>query len=201
MDTKKQPLWKRVVGTGGWSFLTVLSWELAEEALESLIALVVSNMIGLLIIKALYTAGILVVTQTVKVLIKRYVFPIVKALIYKEGNDKMKLLKNYWTLIRGNKFSGLFAGVGFGLVSYYQTFIGFATHCWWIALIVGLIFFNLGIFIGGESLQQIVDRIAEKTKNKDLKKQLKKVQKAQEIVDKYEAAKKTIAEAPQQPKE
>lgn len=201
MDTKKQPLWKRLLGTGGWSVFTVLVWELVEEGLENLIALVVSSVVGLFIVKALSTVGIILATQTIKVLIKRYIFPIAKSFIYKEGNDKMKLLKNYWTLIRGNKFSGLFAGVGFGLVSYYQTFVGFATHCWWIALIVGLIFFNLGIFIGGESLQQIVDRIAEKTKNKDLKKQLKKVQKAQEIVDKYEAAKKTIAEAPQQPKE
>lgn len=194
--TQKQPLWKRLLGTSGWSVFTVFVWELVEEGLENLIALAISSAAALFVAKALSTIGIILATQGIKVYIKRCLFPIIKTLTYKEGNDKMKLLKNYWTLIRGNKFTGLLAGVGFGLVSYYQTLVSFATGCWWIALIAGVVFFHLGIFIGGETLQQILARIEEKTKNKELKAQLKKVQKAQEIVDKYEEARKTIAEAP-----
>ena len=105
-------------------------------------------------------------------------------------------LKNYWTLAWNNKVTGTFAGVGFGVVSYFQTFWAFATANIWIAIAVGVVFYNLAIFFGGETLKQILARIEEKTKNKELKAQLKKVQKAQAIVDQYEEAKKTIATAP-----
>jgi 3-dehydroquinate dehydratase len=52
----------------------------------------------------------------------------------------------------------------------------------------------LAVFFGGETLKQILARIQEKTQNKEIKATLKKVAKAQAIVDQYEEAKKTIAE-------
>jgi hypothetical protein len=150
--------------------------------------------------KVLSTISIVIATQGIKVGIKKFLFPIVKSLTYKEGNDKMSKfvtgLKNYWTLVWGNKITGTIPAIGFGIVSYFQTLWAFATGNLWFAVVVFVAFYNIAIFFGGETLRQIIDRIAEKTKNKELKAQLKKVQQAQAIVDKYEEAKKTIAEAP-----
>ena len=180
----------------GTAIFTLFVWEIVEELLENLIAYCISSMMAVFVVKAISTLGIMLATQGIKLSIKRFLFPFIKTLTYKEGNDKMKFLQNYWTLVKGNKFTGLIPAIGFGLLSYYQTFWAFASGCWWFALIVALVFYNVAIFVGGETLTQILARIEEKTKNKELKAQLKKVQQAQAIVDKYEEAKKTIAEAP-----
>lgn len=184
----------------GTAIFTMFIWELLEEGLENLIAFTISSVTAIFITKAITTLGIVVATQGLKTVIKRFLFPIILSYTYKEGNDKMKKLltglKNYWTLVIGNKFTGTIPAVGFALVSYLQTAWAFATGNLWFAIIVFVVFYNLAIFIGGETLNQILDRFAEKTKNKELKAQLKKVQKAQAIVDQYEEAKKTIATAP-----
>ena len=177
-------------------FLVGFAWEVVEELIEDCIAYLITSMVARFVVKAISTAGVFGITQGAKTLIKKLLFPFIKTLTYKEGNDKMKFLKNYWTLVKGNKFTGLIPAIGFGLLSYYQTLWTFASGCWWFALIVALVFYNIAIFVGGETLTQILARIEEKTKNKELKAQLKKVQQAQAIVDKYEEAKKTIAEAP-----
>ena len=182
----------------GTAVFALFVWELLEEALENAIAYFISWGLTIFAIKVISTIGIVVATQGIKVGIKRFLFPFIKTLTYKEGNDKMNIVMKYLTMIRGNKFTGLFAGVGFGLVSYYQTAVAFATGCWWIALIVGLVFFHIAVFVGGETFKQIIDRIAESTKNKELKANLKKVQHAQAIVDQYEEAKKIVASAPKQ---
>jgi len=192
----KTNFWHRLFHGSGTALFALFIFELIEEGLESVIAYCISGVIALFAMKVLSTLGIVIATQGIKFAIKRFVYPFIKTLTYKEGNDKMKFLKNYWTLVKGNKFTGLIPAIGFGLLSYYQTFWAFASGCWWFALIVALVFYNVAIFVGGETLTQILARIEEKTKNKELKAQLKKVQQAQAIVDKYEEAKKTIAEAP-----
>jgi hypothetical protein len=179
-------------------FLVGFAWEVVEELLEDCIAYLITSMVARFVVKAISTAGVFGITQGAKTLIKKMIFPFIKTLTYKEGNDKMNIVKKYLTMIWGNKFTGLFAGVGFGLVSYYQTAVAFATGCWWIALIVGLVFFHIAVFVGGETFKQIIARITETTKNKELKAQLKKVQHAQAIVDQYEEAKKIVASAPKQ---
>lgn len=193
---KSKGIWHKLFHGSGTAIFALFVWELLEEALENAIAYCISWGLTLFAMKVISTIGIVVATQGIKVAIKRFLFPFIKTLTYKEGNDKMKFLQNYWTLVKGNKFTGLIPAIGFGLLSYYQTLWTFASGCWWFALIVAFVFYNLAIFVGGETLTQILARIEEKTKNKELKAQLKKVQQAQAIVDKYEEAKKTIAEAP-----
>ena len=192
----KTSIWHKLMHGSGTAIFALFVFELIEEALENAIAYCISWGLTLFAMKVLSTISIVIATQGIKVGIKKLLFPFIKTLTYKEGNDKMKFLKNYWTLVKGNKFTGLIPAIGFGLLSYYQTLWTFASGCWWFALIVALVFYNLAIFVGGETLTQILARIEEKTKNKELKAQLKKVQQAQAIVDKYEEAKKTIAEAP-----
>lgn len=197
MKTKQTSIWKKLISGSGWSLFTMFVWELIEEGIENLIALAISSVFAMFLVKALSTLAIVFATQGTKIIIKKLVMvlvPIVKKFTYKEGNDKMKLLKNYWTMVWGNKITGTFAGAGFGCISYLQTYWNFATHNWWVALIVFVIFYNLAILFGGETLKQILVRVEEKTNNKKIKQALKKVAKAQAIVDQYEEAKKTIAE-------
>lgn len=163
----KQSLWQRLCATGGWSVFTMFVWELIEEGIESLIAVMLSSALALFLIKAISTLGIVVATQTIKVLIKRFLYPCIKTLTYKEGNDKMNLLKKYWTKVWGNKITGAAAGIGFAGLSYFQTIVPFAHHCWWIALIMFVVFYNIAIFFGGETLGQIQERLAQATLKKE----------------------------------
>lgn len=152
----------------GWALFTSLFiWELFEEGLENLLAFAISSACAFFIFKAISTLGIVLTTQGIKVLIKSFLFPYIKRLTYKEGNDKMKALKNYWEKVWGNKITGTSIGLGFAGISYFQTFISFAHNCLWIALIVFVVFYNLGIFFGGETLNQIQERLASATLKKE----------------------------------
>ena len=127
-----------------------------EEGLENLIALGISTLFS--------TVLLVCFTQLAKIGLKKLVkliMPYVKTLIYREGDDKMKLLKKYWTLVWGNKITGTSVGLGFAGISFFQTLIPFAHHCYWFALIVFVVFYNLGIFFGGETLNQIQERLAQ----------------------------------------
>lgn len=165
---------KWLLASGG-TVITVFSWELLEEALENVIALGISSAIAVL-----STFLLVFATQGVKLGIKkiiRFLFPIIKSKIYREGNDKVKALKNYWTKVWGNKITGTSVGLGFAGISYFQTLIPVATHCLWVALIVFVIFFNLGVFFGGETLNQIQERLANATLKKEEKEILKEAKK------------------------
>lgn len=164
---------------GGWTALTVFIWEILEEFLENFIAFGISAIFS--------TAFLLLATQGIKLTIKKgvkFLVPIVKRYTYKEGNDKVKFLKNYWTKVWGNKITGASAGIGFAGLSYFQTFIPFATHCWWIALIVFVVFFNLAVFFGGETLAQIQDRLAQATLKKEEQAIVKEAQKRLKQIEK-----------------
>lgn len=165
--------------TGGWTALTVFIWEILEEFLENFIAFGISAMFS--------TVFLLLATQGIKLTIKKgikFLVPIVKRYTYKEGNDKVKFLKNYWTKVWGNKITGASAGIGFAGLSYFQTFIPVATHCWWIALIVFVVFFNLAVFFGGETLAQIQDRLAQATLKKQEYAIVKEAQKRLKQIEK-----------------
>ena len=190
---EKPKWWKKLVSSGLWSMTTIFAWELVEEALENLIAYGISSVVALFITKALSTLAIITATQGLKVGIKRFVFPYIKTLIYKEGNDKMNLVKTYFTKVWGNKITGLFSGVTASLCAYWQPVFPVATGCWWIALLVGVVFFNLAIMFGGETVKQIIARFAEQHLSNEQKKELKKIEKAERVVKEYEESVKLLA--------
>lgn len=191
---EKPRWWKKLMSSGLWSMTTIFAWELVEEALENLIAYGISSVVALFITKALSTLAIITATQGLKVGIKRFVFPYIKTLIYKEGNDKMKLVNTYFTKAWGNKLTGLFSAIPASLCAYWQTIVPFATGCWWIALLVGLVAFNVAIFYGGETVKQITARFADKHLSDEKKKELKKIKNAEEIVKKYQEATQILAQ-------
>lgn len=99
----KQSLWGKLVASGGWAVFTMLVWELVEEGLESAIAYAISSTTALFVAKALSTLGIVLATQSIKVLVKRFLYPFIKTLTYKEGNDKMNKIKKFFSWLNANK--------------------------------------------------------------------------------------------------
>lgn len=187
--------------TSGGTAITVFSWELLEEALENVIALGISSVIAVL-----STFLLVFATQGVKLGIKKtikIVFPIVKEKIYKEGDDKMKMLKNYWTKVWGNKITGTLSAVPFATVAYYAfDFANVAITALAVA-IAFIVAYNVAIFFGGETLAQIQDRIAKARLTKEEKANVKAVAlKAKELekqvakinAEKLYAQAKTIVE-------
>lgn len=104
-NTAKPTIWQRLYSGSGWALLTMFVWELVEEGLENLIAYTISSVAILFTVKVLSTFGIILATQGIKVLIKRLCVPIVKRITYKEGNDKMTKLKNFFVWLFANKKS------------------------------------------------------------------------------------------------
>lgn len=172
MSHDRRMHWKEVFQGSGLTFVVVFAMEMLEEGLENLIALGISTLFS--------TVLLVVLTQASKIGLKKlikWMMPFIKQLIYKEGDDKVKALKNYWAKVWGNKITGTSVGLGFAGISYFQTLVQFAHHCWWIALIVFVVFFNLGIFFGGETLNQIQERLASATLKKEEKDILKEAKK------------------------
>ena len=179
MSHDKRTRWKEMFQGSGLTFVVVFAMEMLEEGLENLIALGISTLFSTVLLVCL--------TQLSKIGLKKlikFMMPFVKKLIYKEGDDKVKALKNYWTKVWGNKITGTSIGLGFAGLSYFQTLIPFAHHCFWIALIVFVIFFNLGIFFGGETLNQIQERLANAILQKEDKEILKEAKKKLALLEK-----------------
>ena len=175
MEQKKKGTrnFKWLLASGGTA-ITVFSWELLEEALENVIALGISSAIAVL-----STFLLVFITQGVKIGVKKTVkilFPIIKAKIYREGDDKMQMLKNYWTKVWGNKITGTLSAVPFATVAYYA--FDFA-NIWLtiVAVVVAFILaYNIAVFFGGETLAQIQDRIAQVKLSKEEKKNVKAIE-------------------------
>ena len=179
MSHDKRTRWKEMFQGSGLTFVVVFAMEMLEEGLENLIALGISTLFSTVLLVCL--------TQLSKIGLKKlikFMMPFVKKLIYKEGDDKVKALKNYWTKVWGNKITGTSIGIGFAGLSYFQTLIPFAHRCFWIALIVFVIFFNLGIFFGGETLNQIQERLANAILQKEDKEILKEAKKKLALLEK-----------------
>ena len=172
MSHNKRMHWKDVFQGSGLTFVVVFAMEMLEEGLENLIALGISTLFSTVLLVCL--------TQLSKIGLKKlikFMMPFIKKIIYKEGDDKVKALKNYWTKVWGNKITGTSVGLGFAGISYFQTLVPFAHHCLWIASIVFVVFFNLGVFFGGETLSQIQERLANATLKKEEKDILKEAKK------------------------
>ena len=194
---EKPKWWEKLLSKGLWAVTAMFAWELVEEGLENLIAFGISSFVAIFITKALSALAIITATQGIKIGVKRLarvIYPYIKTLIYKEGNDKMKLVNTYFTKAWGNKLTGLFSAIPASLCAYWQTIVPFATGCWWIALLVGIVAFNVAIFYGGETVKQITARFAEKHLSDEKKKELKKIKNAEEIVKKYQEATQILAQ-------
>ena len=111
----KQSLFKKLFAGSGWAVFTMFVWEMVEEGLESLIALALSSTLALFITKALSTLAIITATQGIKVACKRFLYPYIKKLTYKEGNDKMKKLKQIFSWVYANKCT--LGGIGLGALT------------------------------------------------------------------------------------
>ncbi|MBQ7798043.1 MAG: hypothetical protein IJ371_02865 [Clostridia bacterium] len=109
---KKGFLHKLFHGTGTAIF-TMFVWEIVEEMFENAIAFVITSATVFFAIKLASTIGIVIATQLIKCAIK-LLFPMVKKLTYKEGNDKMEKLKKFGNWLTANKFTLL--GIGDGIL-------------------------------------------------------------------------------------
>jgi hypothetical protein len=173
--------WKWLLTSGG-AVVTVFSWELLEEVLENVIALGISSAIAVLSTFLLVCA-----TQGIKLGVKRLIkvlFPLIKQLIYKEGNDKMKLLKNYWTKVWGNRVTGGIAGVGFATTAYFalDTVILKTLPLIITVAVAFIVAYNIAVFFGGETVAQIQARWAEAKLTKEEKAKVKATEaKAKEL--------------------
>ena len=81
------------------SFLYCLAIELVEELLEELIAFELTIFIAWVATKAISVVTVVFFTQSTKLVIKK----IIKHYTYKEGNDKMKKIKKFFTWLNANK--------------------------------------------------------------------------------------------------
>jgi hypothetical protein len=94
---------KRLFSGSWWALFTVSVWELLEECIETVLAFCVSEVVTIFILKVLSTLAVVGATQGIKVCIKRFLIPIIKTLIYKEGFDKMSKIKKFFTWVWANK--------------------------------------------------------------------------------------------------
>lgn len=105
MDNEKQSFWGKICSGSGWALFTMFVWEMIEEGIENLIAFALSSALTVFITKALSTLAIVTATQGIKVSIKRFLTPLIKTLTYKEGNDKMSKIKQFFVWVWCNKKS------------------------------------------------------------------------------------------------
>lgn len=84
------------------TFIYLFAWEMFEEAVEEGIAFGITT----LITKTVSMVFVISVAQGLKITIKK----IIKSITYKEGNDKMKILKYIFRLLNSNKISLALSG-------------------------------------------------------------------------------------------
>jgi len=200
---EKQSIIKRFIFSGGgWALFTMFVWELLEEAFESLLAYALSSAVAIFVTKVLSTLAIITATQGLKVIIKRFLYPLIKNFI-KERNIKMKWLKNVFKFLWANKitiFSMIIGGVAgyFGAFYLASTYLAVQTLAiYFIAGGVALICAILSICLGGETIADYVKRIAiaklskedQEKINNAINKTLNAVELAKIEIDKLEKAK------------
>ena len=172
MEEKNKKKWYSNL-FNGHVFAVALLLEIFEEILEELFATGVSILIG----KAISVLFVVAITQSTKMLIKRFI----KIFTYKEGNDKMKLfkkigesLKNIWTFVWGNKYSelGVIMACSFGYIGYIA-FTKFVLANMFFGIVVGLVVTVLSIVVinkaSWETLKQINERLSNSLLTKEEK--------------------------------
>ena len=146
------------------SFLFILIYELVEEALEEAIAYFITDALSYMISKILCIS----LTQTIKIGIKK----LIKLFVYKEGIDKMKIIKGFLYNIYNNKFT-----IGLILLS---AFAGYCAYVivpvpLWAKIVIALTVLAFGILcsvnVGWENNKQIEARLKDKVEAKRIKKE------------------------------
>ena len=165
-NMEKQSIVKKFLFSGGsWALFTMFVWELLEEAFESLLAYALSSAVAIFVTKVLSTLAIITATQGLKVIIKRFLYPLIKNFI-KERNIKMKWLKNVFKFLWANKIticSMIIGGVAGYFGAYYLALTYLSVQIlavYFIAGAVALICAILSIYLGGETIANYVKRIA-----------------------------------------
>ena len=183
--------WKKLINGTATTFLYLFAWEMFEELVEEGIALGLTT----LLTKTISIVFVISATQGLKITIKR----IIKSITYKEGNDKMKLIKNYLTLIWGNKITGATSGILAAGLVYYQAALPEYAGIAWIAIVAFIVFYNFAALLGGEYLYQILDRVAKANLKKEEYARIKaeearirEIAKAKEFLAKVDEARKLV---------
>ena len=190
MGDEKQPKTKLSVffKEAIWTFILVLILELFEEVLEEAIA------VGFvwLIQKTVSVILVVTLTQTAKLLLKR----IIKMITYKEGKDKMKILKNMFTFLWHNKLTTFEIGVS-AFAGYCAYLMNFFEPLWanlGLAISVGFLGSIVAVRIGGETLKQIVERLAKaKLTKEQLATAKAEAKKAEELANKIKGIYEDLA--------
>lgn len=107
-------------------FFILLIYELIEEALEEFIAWGITTAIA----KAISFLLVVFLTQATKVTAKSIVVvlkPVIKKLIYVEGNDKMEKLKSFFANIKANwkNYLSIVSAVATAIIPFVQNLMDF----------------------------------------------------------------------------
>lgn len=102
-QAKHESFMRKIFTSGAWAIFTMIVWELVEEVLENLVAYALASGLTLFITKVLSTFVVIAVTQSLKVIIMRFLYPFIKKITFKEGFDKMEKLKKFFLAIWANK--------------------------------------------------------------------------------------------------
>lgn len=103
-DTNQKQTWcQRLFKGSGWTLFTMFAWEMVEELIEEAIAHLITSVTIMFAIKVFSTFGIIAITQAIKSVGKKLVLKVVKKITYKEGNDKMQKVKNFFLGVWANK--------------------------------------------------------------------------------------------------
>lgn len=110
-------------------FGLLLCYELIEEFLEEAIAWTITTVAA----KAISFLLVVFATQTIKVTAKSIFIvlkPVVKRLIYKEGNDKMNALKALLKNLKANwkNYLGIVSAVATAVIPFVQQFMDFGLN-------------------------------------------------------------------------
>lgn len=169
-ELKNKKFYKTIINSGLWTVFIMFVWELVEEGLENLLAYALSSAVAIFATKVISTLAIITATQGIKVAIKTFLFPIIKKLTYKKGDDKLMWFKNIFKFLWANKFTILEMLVG-GVTGYFGAYYlaqywlinYFVLPIWAIYVvssIVSLIVAVLAIKLGGETIIKFTKRIA-----------------------------------------
>lgn len=145
-------------------FGLLLIYELIEEMLESLIAFGITTLVA----KTISFLLIVFATQTIKISIKsliRLLKPFVKTVTFKEGNDKMKIVKSIFANIKANwkNYIGIMATIVTLALVFLQDMMDFGIGIQvagynivpFIAIILSTILSILGVCVDGVHLPKV----------------------------------------------
>lgn len=159
------------------SFLFILIYEILEELLEDLIAYLISDSILYIFSKVICIS----VTQAIKIFIKG----IIKRFVYREGDDKMKMLKNIIKSLYYNKCTIVMI-----LLSAFSSYCAFdiLKISLWLKIIIYIAILAVGILcsinIGWETLNEIDERTKVSKEKREIWEQERAAKKAEKLKEK-----------------